>query len=109
MLKDNPVIALSAKAGEGISELIEIMLKVSVSDSASLQGDAVICRARHLDCLVRAKESLTQAKLSLKSNVSQELIALDLRGAADALGEITGEITSEEILNQIFSEFCIGK
>jgi len=109
LLKDNPVIALSTKTGEGISELIAIMMKVSVSDSASLKGDTVICRARHLDCLVRAKESLAKAKHSLKSNLSQELIALDLRAAADALGEITGMITSEEILNQIFSEFCIGK
>jgi tRNA modification GTPase len=59
--------------------------------------------------LDRARESLGQALESIAAGMAAELVAIDIRGAADALGEITGAITTDEILERIFSEFCIGK
>jgi tRNA modification GTPase len=64
---------------------------------------------RHRTALRRAAESLQQGLESSGRGLAAELISVDLRAAADALGEITGAITTDEILERIFSEFCIGK
>ena len=61
------------------------------------------------ELLERAGEALAAVKLSLGNNVSLDAVALDLKEALDALGEITGEVTSEDILNNIFAGFCVGK
>jgi tRNA modification GTPase len=59
--------------------------------------------------LQRAKESIDRAKDSLKDNKTSEFIVLDLRVALDSMGEIIGEVTTDEILESVFSKFCIGK
>jgi tRNA modification GTPase len=64
---------------------------------------------RHKSLLLQAKEALTNVVSSLNENVSTELLAVDIRTAVDRLGEITGETTTEDLLNKIFKEFCIGK
>jgi tRNA modification GTPase len=66
-------------------------------------------RARHLDALRRAGDHATRAKQQLERRTSFELVAEELRLAQRALGEITGEVTSDELLGRIFSDFCIGK
>jgi len=68
-----------------------------------------ITNIRHKECLQKAVNSLNAGMNSLESGASQEYIAFDVREAASALSEITGEVTSEEVLNHIFSRFCIGK
>ena len=72
-----------------------------------LSGD-FICEERHYECLNRARESLLQAQAGL-NNVPLELVSIDLKEGWDALGEITGVTSSEEIINNIFSKFCVGK
>jgi tRNA modification GTPase len=69
----------------------------------------MITNVRHQEALERACESLVQARASVTAAMADELVAVDMRAAADALGEITGVITTDEILEQIFSTFCIGK
>ena len=69
----------------------------------------VVTNVRHAQALNRAARSLREALHAVTSGGMAEFVAVDLRDAADALGEITGAITSDEILNRIFSEFCIGK
>lgn len=64
---------------------------------------------RHIDACSRALLGVRQAQQSVADDRAGELIAVDLRIAADALGEITGVITTDDILERIFSEFCIGK
>ena len=68
-----------------------------------------ITNVRHRTALQRAGESLRHSMEAVRAGIEPELIAVDLRAAADALGEITGVITSDEVLDQIFAEFCIGK
>jgi tRNA modification GTPase len=69
----------------------------------------VVTNVRHQAALQLAASSLQQAYASIEARIAPECVAVDLRGAADALGEITGAITSAEVLERIFSEFCIGK
>jgi len=73
-------------------------------------GDSIlVTNLRHAAALERASQGVEQARRSVEEGRQGELIALDLRIAADALGEITGVITTDEILERIFAEFCIGK
>jgi len=69
----------------------------------------MITNVRHQTALDRTSLSLQQARASIAKGMAAELVAMDVRSAADALGEITGAITTDEILERVFSEFCIGK
>ena len=80
-----------------------------VGEGAETTDGVMVTNVRHHAALDRVRASLAQAKGSVDAGVPDELIAVDVRAAADALGEITGEITTDEILEQIFSTFCIGK
>jgi len=103
------LIKISAKTGEGIDKLFELFKNYLINHQIYSEDVAVISNIRHFNSLKSAKDSLINAKQSLLENQSNEFVAIDLRKAANSLKELTGEITSEEILNSIFSKFCIGK
>ena len=99
--------AIAAKTGAGIDELIDW-----IERQAGFQPEATgsySARRRHLDALSRAQASLVDGQLQLESSRAGELLAEDLLQAQRALGEITGEFTSDNLLGEIFSSFCIGK
>jgi len=100
------IIRLSAKQQIGI-DLIRDHLKAQMGFTGAGEGK-FIARRRHLDALQRALTQLDQAKEQLHHH-SGELLAEDLRQAQQMLGEITGQVTSDELLGKIFSSFCIGK
>ena len=100
-------IFLSAKTGAGL-DLLRAHLKESAGYRASESG-AFTARRRHLDALRRAQALVRSAALVLRRPQAFELFAEDLRLAQCALGEITGEFTSEDLLGAIFGSFCIGK
>ncbi len=100
---------ISAKTGQGITELIDLMKKSALGSANYSEKSAVISNVRHFSCLSSAKESLVSAHSAVNQDLSGEFIAIDIRKAIDALGEIIGEVTSEDVLNNIFSKFCIGK
>jgi tRNA modification GTPase len=102
-----PVIALSARNGIGISELVD-HLKGCMGYSNVGEG-AFTARRRHLDALQRARSFLDNGQEQLSGAGAGELLAEDLRQAQQALGEITGEFTADDLLGRIFSSFCIGK
>jgi len=102
-----PVISLSATSGEGIEALIH-HLKDCMGFSGAGEG-AFIARRRHLDALQRARDYLTSGCDQLRDAGAGELLAEDLRLAQQALGEITGEFSPDDLLSRIFSSFCIGK
>ncbi|MCL5020066.1 MAG: tRNA uridine-5-carboxymethylaminomethyl(34) synthesis GTPase MnmE, partial [Bacteroidetes bacterium] len=106
--EDGCVFYVSALTGEGIDFLRNGLSKVTMSDQIN-ESSVVVTNARHRDALARAKKSLGLALDTLASGKSGEFVALDLRAGLNALGEITGEITTEDVLNNIFSKFCIGK
>lgn len=93
----------------GIDKLKNQLLKTSVPFFDSISSSVVITNTRHRDALAKAFQSLQNAKFSLSSGMSGEFIAVDLRDALNYLGEIIGLTTPDDILNNIFSQFCIGK
>jgi tRNA modification GTPase len=104
---DSREVALSAQTGAGLDEL-RAHLKHSVGYSD--QGDGGFsARGRHLDALLRAREHVAAGKQQLELQRAGELLAEELRLAQQVLGEITGDVSSDELLGRIFSSFCIGK
>ncbi|MFT5592050.1 MAG: tRNA modification GTPase [Oceanicoccus sp.] len=101
------VISISAKDGVGIQTLREHLKTVMGFDAASEGG--FIARRRHIDALNQAKEFLDNGLDQLLGASAGELLAEDLRMAQNALNEITGEFTSDDLLGKIFGSFCIGK
>jgi tRNA modification GTPase len=102
-----PRVFISARTGAGL-ELLRVHLKTSAGYPKSESG-AFAARRRHLDALDRARQHVQSAADILSSTRAFELFAEDLRLAQHALGEITGEFTSDDLLGEIFGSFCIGK
>ena len=101
----NKEAEVSALTGAGIEELLHGILMLVIGEDIGNE-EIVIAEARHHDALMRVIESLSRAQEQLSAPT---LLASDLRDAVNALGEITGETVGEEILDRIFSKFCIGK
>ncbi len=102
-------VAISAKTGEGINALFDLLKEKALGSESYSEKGAVVSNLRHYNCLKRAKTNLKAALDSCNNNLSGEFIAVDLRNAENSLAEITGEITTDDILNNIFMHFCIGK
>ena len=108
-LKNNAVVSVSAKYQKGLEKLKKVIRGLIVDRKETSPPPVFINRLRHKMNLEKAAEGIRQAIRSFESGMSQEFIAFDLRSALDSLGEIVGETAPEEILDQIFTEFCIGK
>ncbi len=100
-------VQISVKNEIGLNELKSIMVK-KIKPGGN-ESSLVITNSRHRNILQRTKERLLISLESLKTNKGNELIVIDIRAALDIIGELIGETTSEDILNEIFSRFCIGK
>ena len=101
------VLHLSAKTGAGIP-LLRDHLKQCMGYQSSIEG-TFSARRRHLDALQRARDALYNGQQQLTQSGAAELLAEDLRQCQAHLGEITGAVTSDALLGEIFSSFCIGK
>ena len=106
--RSGKVLAISARTGEGLEELRSLFID-HVNHLHTGTADIVVTNARHVDALTKARTALLEAKKGIGSGITGELLALDLRRAQHHLGEITGRITSEDLLGSIFGRFCIGK
>ncbi|MES2798535.1 MAG: tRNA uridine-5-carboxymethylaminomethyl(34) synthesis GTPase MnmE [Bacteroidota bacterium] len=102
------VIFVSAKEGIGI-ELLKSQLVESVSADFDLSSDTIVSNVRHRDALTRTREALQQAKTGLETNITGDFVAMDIRQAMYHLGTITGNISEDDLLANIFKNFCIGK
>lgn len=102
-------VKISAKTGEGIDLLFKKLKAVSIGNEIYTEKSAIVTNLRHHNCLRRSRENLISARESVLKKMSGEFIAVDLRNAEMNLAEIIGEVTSEDILNNIFMKFCIGK
>ena len=101
-------IPLSAKTGEGMHDLTA-WLSEQVLGDFNTQTDTIVSNARHLEALQRAQSSLTAAKNGLETGITGDFVAMDIRQALFDLGSITGDISTEDLLGNIFAKFCIGK
>jgi len=101
------VIYTSAKKKENIKALEERLF--DFVQSGALNNDVVVTNARHFEALTRANASLIKVLEGLDVNITGDFLAMDIRQALHFLGEITGEITTDDLLDNIFSKFCIGK
>jgi len=101
-------VAVSALTQDGIAQLRAAMLKPFVNGNGAAEG-LMITNARHHDLLVRTIDAVASSETLIRERASEEIILVGLHQALRFLGEITGETTTEEILGQIFSTFCIGK
>lgn len=102
-------VQISAKTGVGMQSLFEKLKAVALGSSTYTERTAIVSNIRHYDSLNKANEHLKSAKESINKRLTGEFISVDLRNAENDLGEIVGKITSDDILNNIFSKFCIGK
>lgn len=105
--KEQRFVSLSAKQNKGI-ELLKECLKKQMGYEAHAEGN-FSARRRHLKALEKTQAALLKAKQALKNHQAYELVAEDLRLAQTALSEITGDFTADDLLGEIFSNFCIGK
>ena len=103
------VVRISAKTGAGLDDLRDQIRSSVLRPDYEPREGALVTRLRHLSAVKRAREALVHGSESVERNLSGEFLAMDLRAAIDALGEITGEITTDDILDLVFREFCIGK
>ena len=103
-----PVMSISTVTGHGLDELVETLYDVAVGQSESASRPALVT-SRQLDALRRADHSIHAALDARAAGMPLDLLAVDVRTALYAVGEITGEHVSEAVLDEIFSRFCIGK
>ena len=100
------ILEISAKQGTGLDHLRQMLANWAGQDR---NNEILVTNARHADALRRSAEALRRSISALDNNLSAELLAEDLRAAISHISEITGEITTDEILGEIFGRFCVGK
>ena len=103
------LISVSALRGSGIEGLKKTIRSVVLNGRVESSSETILSNLRHKQSIEVARDALREALQSLQTNLSGEFVALDLQRALEALGEIVGETTSEEVLDRIFAQFCIGK
>ncbi len=109
LLTDFPEIhMISAKTGRGVDELKKLLLDF-VNTGALRNNETIVTNSRHYDALLKALEEIQKVQEGLNNNLSGDLLAIDIRQALYHFGEITGEISNDELLGNIFANFCIGK
>ncbi|MFI3331284.1 MAG: tRNA uridine-5-carboxymethylaminomethyl(34) synthesis GTPase MnmE [Rikenellaceae bacterium] len=101
-------IHISAKEHQGIEEIKDFLIK-TINLEPLTSGDTIVSSTRHYHALLRAQESLERAHAAMQDNLPADLLSQDIKETLHFLGEITGEITTDDILGSIFTKFCIGK
>ncbi|MFC4740019.1 tRNA uridine-5-carboxymethylaminomethyl(34) synthesis GTPase MnmE [Flavobacterium ponti] len=102
------LITISAKQKTGIEELKNTLLSF-VNTGALRNNETIVTNTRHYDSLLKALEEITKVRFGLDQNLSSDLMAIDIRQALFHFGEITGQVSNDELLGNIFANFCIGK
>ena len=102
------ILLLSAKTGFGVEQLTNSLLNL-INTGALRNNETIVTNSRHYDALIKALEEVQKVKHGLETGLSGDLLAIDIRQALYHFGEITGEITNDDLLGNIFANFCIGK
>jgi tRNA modification GTPase len=102
-------VAISAASGEGMPALEEAIAGAVLGGGTDVGEEVVVSNVRHARALEMARDSLAEAEKTTHAHLPPDFISIDLRGALDALGQITGETATDEVIHRIFQDFCIGK
>ncbi|WP_298262398.1 tRNA uridine-5-carboxymethylaminomethyl(34) synthesis GTPase MnmE [uncultured Lutibacter sp.] len=108
VFKNNDILFLSAKEKTGIYELTSTLTQLANKGALS-NNETIVSNSRHFEALTNAYSSIKEVQKGIESNISTDLFAIDIRQALFHLGEITGEVTTDDLLGNIFANFCIGK
>ena len=108
-IENIPVIEISAKEEKGIDRLEEIVKEMFYHGEISFNNEIYITNIRHKTALERAKDSLMKVIESIENDMPEDFYSIDLMDAYETLGSITGERVGEDLVNEIFSKFCMGK
>jgi len=100
---------MSCATGQGLEALKEAIVKQVWTGAVLPETVQVSINARHQDALRRAREAAARGLEALRADIPLELVAMDLRLATQAVGEIVGKTTTDDLLDAIFSQFCLGK
>ena len=110
LVPDTPVVRISATEKTGLESLEEIIVERVTGGLVDLSGESLmVTRTRHKQALKDALENLTAAKQTCLNGLPVDLVAIDIRGAAENLGEITGDTLQADVIDRIFADFCLGK
>lgn len=107
-LNSNFIINFSAKTGEGLDKFKEVIKELFFKGEVRAK-EVMVTNTRHKEALIKAKESLISANNALENTLAIDLASIDLRDAWKQLGEISGDTIEEDIIDKIFSKFCLGK
>jgi tRNA modification GTPase len=100
---------ISALKGDGVGELENLIFNCIVDHKVVAENTEVMVNLRHKEALIRARDLLENCLKSLNDNMQADFVSIDLKGAIAALGEVTGDVVSDEIIDSIFESFCVGK
>jgi tRNA modification GTPase len=103
------ILRVSAKTGEGVDELEQILADLAVTEITGVSENPIMANLRQLEALENAKHSMEEATHALSTSVPPDLTAIDIHEALFWLDQITGQSASDDLMEKIFSEFCIGK
>lgn len=109
LLPQWPVVEISALKEEGLSRLEDAIEEVVLGGGIAASDSVLVSNVRHKEALSRAKQHLSDAINGMDEGIPADLLAVDIRGAWEALGEITGKTVSEDLVDKIFADFCVGK
>lgn len=103
------ILPVSVKRDEGFERLMETLREMFLEGDSTAQENSLLVNTRHKDALLRAKTALERCMETIRNHMPEDFISMDLQDANLALGEITGDTSDEEIIDRIFTKFCLGK
>lgn len=103
------VLKISALNGEGLEKLYALISKMFSLEEINVDNDVIITNLRHKNLISKAIENVKKAKKTVEENMPIDIIAIFIKDILEDLGNITGEIVTDDIINEIFSKFCLGK
>ena len=107
-ISDN-VLKISALEGNGLEELYELIAKMFSLNEINLDNDVIITNIRHKNLISKAIENVKEARKTIEENMPVDIVAIFIKNILEDLGNITGEFVTDDIINEIFSKFCLGK
>ena len=105
----NNILKISALEGNGLEELYDLIAKMFSLNEINLDNDVIITNIRHKNLISKAIENVKEARKTIEENMPVDIVAIFIKNILEDLGNITGEFVTDDIINEIFSKFCLGK